>query len=83
LAWGYNPIVQKIILFRNLSVEAECRGGQGSARAVALTGRQAGSLIIQKQNKTKVWTRQIVFNGTAHSDQRKWSSNVQLIYMYK
>jgi hypothetical protein len=32
---------KKIILFRNLRVETGCRGGQGSPRAVAPTGRQA------------------------------------------
>jgi hypothetical protein len=34
-----NPILKKIILFRNLTVETGCRGGQGSPRAVTPTGR--------------------------------------------
>jgi hypothetical protein len=37
-----NPILKKIILCRNLIVETGFIGGQGSPRAVASTGRQAG-----------------------------------------
>jgi hypothetical protein len=39
-----NHILQK--LFRNLTVEIGCRGGQGSPRAVAPTNREALSNIF-------------------------------------
>jgi hypothetical protein len=36
-----NSILLIALLFRNLTVETGCRGGQGSPKAVAPTGRQA------------------------------------------
>jgi hypothetical protein len=56
--WGVghganNPILKKIILFRNLIVETGCRGGQGSPRAVTPTGRQGTTNCVKRPHEHK------------------------------
>jgi hypothetical protein len=41
------PSSKKIILFRNLTVETGCRGGQGLPRAVVPTGRHVMNVRVE------------------------------------